>query len=110
MSEQRPRFEREKKTLQAMIKLYCGDHHRPDECLCQDCKTLEAYALIHLDRCKFGEDKPKCADCHIHCYSPAMREKIRNVMRYAGPRMMVKHPVLAVGHLLDGVRHPAKPT
>jgi hypothetical protein len=33
------------------------------------------------------------------------------VMRYTGPRMMWRHPVLAVRHVLDGRRPaPALPT
>jgi hypothetical protein len=35
-----------------------------------------------------------------------MREKIRDVMRYAGPRMLLTHPVMAIAHLLDGLRKP----
>ncbi|MCU0373022.1 MAG: nitrous oxide-stimulated promoter family protein [Ignavibacteria bacterium] len=30
-----------------------------------------------------------------------MREKVKNVMRYSGPRMLLKHPYLAVRHLLN---------
>ena len=43
----------------------------------------------------FGDDKPTCANCKVHCYSEAMRERVRDVMRYAGPRMLWRHPVLA---------------
>ena len=99
------RFDREKKTLKAMIALYCREKHAPAEGLCADCAALQDYAMLRLERCKFGADKPKCAACPIHCYKPAMRETIRDVMRYAGPRMLVHHPVLAVQHTLDGVLH-----
>jgi hypothetical protein len=33
-----------------------------------------------------------------------MRERIRNVMRYSGPRMVYRHPVLALFHMVDGRR------
>jgi hypothetical protein len=33
---------------------------------------------------------------------------MREVMRYAGPRMLWRHPLLAVAHLIDG-RRPARP-
>lgn len=33
-----------------------------------------------------------------------MREKIRAVMRFSGPRMLLVHPVLAVRHLLESRR------
>ena len=108
MSEQAPRFDREKKTLQAMIRIYCSDLHKSGDSLCAECAALEAYALMRLDKCTFGENKPKCADCPIHCYKPAMREEIRKVMKYAGPRMMLKHPGMAISHVIDGMRHPAK--
>jgi hypothetical protein len=101
------RFDREKKTLEAMIRLYCSDRHDAGEALCEDCSALREYAMARLERCKFGADKPKCSACPVHCYKPAMREKIRLVMKYAGPRMMLKHPVMAVGHVMDGVLHPA---
>ena len=100
-----PRFDRERQTLKAMVALYCRGQHKPREALCADCAALQAYALARLERCTFGADKPKCAACPIHCYNSAMREAIRGVMRYAGPRMLVRHPVLALGHAMDGVLH-----
>ena len=66
------------------------------------------YATRRLDRCVFGDDKPTCANCAVHCYNAPMREAVRNVMRYAGPRMLLRHPVLAIAHLRDG-RRPAPP-
>jgi len=82
-----------------MIEVYCRGHHgRP---LCDHCTALLQYALCRLDRCPFGEAKPTCAKCPVHCYRPAMREQIRAVMRYAGPRMMYRHPWLAVRHWFD---------
>ena len=100
-----PRFDRERKTLKAMTALYCRDHHKPQAGLCADCAALQEYALARLERCTFGADKPKCSACPVHCYKPAMREAIRVVMRYAGPRMLVRYPVLALGHAIDGARH-----
>ena len=99
------RFARESKTLTAMIAIYCRDHHAPQEGLCGECAALQSYALSRLERCTFGEDKPKCAACPIHCYKPALRTVIRAVMAYAGPRMLVRHPVLALGHGVDGLLH-----
>lgn len=108
-----PRIEREKRTVTAMIRLYCHDlHHTPDG-LCAECSTLQDYAMHRLERCPFQEGKTTCAKCAVHCYKPEMREQIRVVMRYAGPRMLWKHPILAVQHLRDGRRSepvaPLKP-
>ncbi|HIQ21779.1 MAG TPA: nitrous oxide-stimulated promoter family protein [Planctomycetes bacterium] len=101
-----PRLSREKKTVAAMIRIYCRAHHRPDGALCADCRSLHRYAMERVDRCVFGADKPTCASCPIHCYRRQMRERIREVMRFAGPRMLLRHPWLAIRHMLDD-RKPA---
>ena len=108
-----PRLQREFKTLAAMLRIYCHDHHRaaaPDEQgLCAECGELLAYARKRLAGCPFGVDKPTCAHCQIHCYGPRQREITRVVMRYAGPRMLWRHPWLALAHLLVDSRRPAPP-
>jgi hypothetical protein len=94
---------RERKTVEAMIRLYCDDHHRGKGALDAQCEDLLEYALERLEGCPFQENKPTCARCRVHCYRPEMRERIRSVMRYAGPRMLFRYPVLALLHLLDRV-------
>ena len=116
MSAQRQDFEtlpqfvrraREFKTIATMLRMYCSAHHNSGKaCLCPDCAALHDYAWRRLERCVFGEDKPTCVNCAVHCYSAAMRERVRQVMRWAGPRMLLRHPVLAIRHLLDD-RRPA---
>jgi Nitrous oxide-stimulated promoter len=86
-----------------MVGLYCARHHG-GRTLCPECAALAAYAAYRLDRCPFGAEKPACADCAVHCYRAVERERMREVMRDAGPRMLLRHPVLAVFHLLDGRR------
>ena len=102
------RLAREERTIATMVAMYCRDHHdvaaRDDEGLCPECAELMAYARVRLDKCRYGTEKPTCASCPTHCYKPAMRERVREVMRYSGPRMLKKHPVLAVAHLVDGRR------
>jgi hypothetical protein len=98
-----PRMAREAKTIDAMIALYCREQHG-SAALCAECGELAAYARLRLDKCPYQEGKTTCAKCPVHCYKPAMRERIRIIMRYAGPRMIYRHPVLAVRHLLDGRR------
>lgn len=98
-----PRLTREKKTVEAMVRIACRGQHATENGLCQDCEELLDYALERLDKCPFRASKPTCAQCPIHCYQPSMREEIRAVMRYAGPRMMFRHPILALGHLIDGL-------
>ncbi|MDP1853196.1 MAG: nitrous oxide-stimulated promoter family protein [Candidatus Omnitrophota bacterium] len=90
---------REKKTVAFMIKLYCKNKHQKRG-LCADCVQLANYAESRLDKCILGRNKPKCADCHIHCYAAPMRDKIRDVMRFSGPRMAIRHPLLSMWHLM----------
>lgn len=96
------RLERERRTVVAMIRLYCRGRHGSRGPLCEDCRELEQYALGRLDRCPFGEDKTVCAVCEVHCYKKSRREQIRDVMRYAGPRLIWRHPLLSLLHLVDG--------
>jgi hypothetical protein len=105
-AKRHPRLARELATMRAMIALYCHDLHGEDTGICAGCAALLAYATRRLDRCVFGDDKPTCAKCTVHCYSDAMRESVRVVMRYAGPRMLARHPLLAIAHVIDG-RRPA---
>jgi hypothetical protein len=107
-----PRLAREADTIAAMMRIYCRDHHgaaaRDDGGLCPECQTLMAYARKRLALCTYGPDKPTCVNCPIHCYGRKQREEVRQVMRYAGPRMLWRHPWLAIAHVIDG-RRPAPP-
>ncbi len=94
------RIEREKQTLQQMIELYCRHKEKNTE-LCDNCKALMVYAYRHLDLCRYGDHKGSCKECSTHCYAPLYRAKIREVMRYAGPRMLLCHPINAIRHLLN---------
>jgi hypothetical protein len=105
MDQKPPRLSREEKTLRAMVTIACRGRHAAQGELCQGCEELLEYALDRLDRCPFKAKKPTCAECPIHCYRPSMREEIRAVMKYAGPRMMFRHPLLALAHLIDGLRY-----
>ena len=98
------RIAREDRTIAAMTDLYCRAHHAPGDGLCAECQGLLDYARQRLDRCPFRADKPTCNQCTVHCYSRAMRERVVAVMRFAGPRMIYRHPWLAVRHLIDGLR------
>jgi hypothetical protein len=98
-------LKREYKAVQAMINLSCRERHGTKKGeLCPACHELLTYAKARLDKCPYQKDKPTCAKCSTHCYKPVMREKIRDVMRYAGPRMLRRYPILAIRHLLDGFK------
>ena len=92
--------EREKALVSQMIALYCKKHHGGNS-LCPDCAALDAYARQRSDRCPFMETKTFCSNCRVHCYKPDMREKIREVMRFSGPRMLFRHPIPAIRHVIE---------
>jgi hypothetical protein len=98
------RIQREKRTVNAMIALNCRAHHPAADVPCAECSELRDYALARLDRCPFGEKKPTCAKCPIHCYKADMKARIKEAMRYSGPRMLRRHPFLAAMHQLDSLR------
>lgn len=100
-----PRMKRERETVARMIGLYCRQQHGSSQGEpCAECRQLLEYALLRLRHCPFQEGKTTCGNCPIHCYKPAMREKIRAVMAFSGPRMVWRHPILGLCHLLDGLR------
>lgn len=117
------KIEQEKKIVAAMIGLYCRKKHTPafstiktdiirtpnvltgkintsnTYYLCAECEQLLSYAWDRLDNCKFAECKPACRYCRVHCYKPHMRERMRKVMRFSGPRMIFHSPLAAICHL-----------
>jgi hypothetical protein len=96
----------EKRTIKAMIDIYCKKHHGFNS-PCTECDNLLEYAYKRIDHCKFGENKPACNSCPVQCYAPAKREKIREVMRFSGKLMPLRHPYLSVVHLLKTKRKTA---
>ena len=96
--------EREKKMVSQMIALYCRKQHGSPHGLCADCAELEAYAGQRSDHCPFIETKTFCSNCQVHCYKPVMRENIRCVMRFSGPRMIFHHPIAAIHHGIETLK------
>lgn len=92
------KLEVELKTIKKMTRLYCRQHHRQIDC--ERCHSFVEYAEKKLDRCVYGQDKPACKHCPIHCYKPEQKNLAKIIMRYAGPKMLIMHPILAIKHLL----------
>ena len=110
MPQTHPRMTREARTMEVMVAMYCHDQHGTPGGFCEGCKELMEYAHGRLDKCPYQEGKTTCAKCPIHCYRPALRERMRAVMRHAGPRMLLRHPIMTVMHLWDGLRRePIRP-
>ncbi len=91
---------KEKQVVEVMIRFYCK-HHERNKKLCSACSELLDYAYNRLERCPYGDKKKACKSCRTHCYKPNMRERMRIVMRYTGPRMMLYHPIMAIRHLMN---------
>jgi hypothetical protein len=103
--------ELEIKTVGIMIDIYCRHQHGADKLgngkLCNSCQELSSYARQRSLKCPFGEDKPVCGKCRVHCYKPQMKAEIRKVMQFSGPKMIYSHPILAIRHLM--ATHKAAP-
>lgn len=101
--------EKELRVVTLMLKKYCnGNHGTKKGELCDECAELLKYVEFRREKCPFGDGKPFCSNCRIHCYKPQMREKIREVMRYSGPRIVVDYPVLATRHLIESKKEKKK--
>jgi hypothetical protein len=101
---------REARTVAAMVDIACTERHgTPQGTLCATCAELLEYSLARLSKCPFQEGKTSCGNCRVHCYKPDMRERAKEVMRTAGPRMPARHPILTFWHFIDGWRkEPAR--
>jgi len=110
MFSKNKRLARERLTMAKMIGIYCAAHHdRCGESLCTMCREFLNYANVRLQKCPYGEQKPTCVNCPVHCYKPAQKARAREIMRFAGPRMLLRHPLLAIAHQLDGFRKASHP-
>ena len=109
MSSHEQKIQQEHATVQIMIEKYCRAHHHPSRDLCPECHTLLDYSHQRLRQCRYGNKKPSCSRCPVHCYRPDMRKRIRTAMRYSGPRMLFSHPKLAVHHLMTHFKKPKHP-
>jgi predicted amidophosphoribosyltransferase len=106
------RLRREWQTMQVMVDIFCRGHGHARVTgagLCPDCRSFLQYAERRLEKCPYGAEKPTCARCPIHCYKREPREFARQVMRYAGPRMLLRHPWLSLAHFADKARRVEHP-
>jgi len=107
MKKQMTRAEKitkEQTVVEEMILLYCRKNHSVDCHPCSECRELILYAQDRSAHCPFMENKSFCSNCKVHCYKPEMRERIRTVMRFSGPRMIFYHPGMAMWHLISSIK------
>jgi len=98
------RYEREIYSLKVMIKFYCNRKHNIAG-LCDSCSKVQDYALQRYHHCPYGNAKPVCSVCPVHCYRPDMRAEIKKIMRFAGPRMLWNYPLIAFDHMFLKKKH-----
>ncbi len=93
------RVEKEKQIITLMIEIYCEKRHsHPRGELCEECQTLHEYAHKRLTFCKFQDEKTSCRKCPIHCYKKDMKQKVKDVMRFSGPRLLLYRPLEFIKH------------
>lgn len=97
-------IEKERKVVSLMIDLYCKKKHKTKS-LCKECQELKDYCNLRLDKCPFKDNKTFCSSCKIHCYRKDMQEKIKKVMKFSGPRMLIYHPIVALSHVKETLKH-----
>ena len=100
--------QKELEVVTLMISIYCKKKHGCNGELCADCAELLEYVKLRRNRCPWGDNKPFCSSCKIHCYIPKMRKRIKDVMRFSGPRMLLYHPVIAIRHMMETQRQKKK--
>lgn len=92
----------EQKVIGQMVKIYCKKKHKMKKgILCADCKEALEYAIVRIERCPHMVTKTFCSICKTPCYKPEMRLKIKDIMRFSGPRMIIYHPIIAIKHLIQ---------
>jgi len=106
-------WNKEKKLIPEMVRIYCRGKHKAARKeaglkrgeICTECRELTDYALFRLEKCPFKVNKKFCSFCKIHCYKPDMKVKIKDVMRYSGPRMLFPHPIFAISHVVQMISY-----
>jgi hypothetical protein len=90
-----PNVQKEKQVIHEMIRFYCLFKHHHYH-LCKDCRNLKTYAFARLSLCPSGEEKAACSTCKAPCYKQTYHEKMKDVVYYAAPWMVLHHPVYSL--------------
>lgn len=93
------RIEKEKEIIELMINLYCNKKHNCKDEICEECKELLEYAHKRLTYCKFGNEKTSCSKCPIRCYKSDMKLRVKEVMKFSGPRLIIYKPYEFIRHI-----------
>jgi uncharacterized paraquat-inducible protein A len=98
---------RDLKILARFIELFCHARHNmkavgerviPEilrqgkgsaKTICVACAELLEHGMKKRGACPL-DPKPTCKSCHVHCYTPEQRRKVREIMAYSGKRMILR--------------------
>lgn len=95
------KIDKEKDIVKIMVMMYSKGHDKIPYEKNEELKKLYAYCQARLERCPYKEKKSFCSNCKIHCYEKNKRQQIKAVMKYSGPRMLFKHPILLIKHSMQ---------
>lgn len=93
---------KERKVINTMIRIYCRGNCKSKD-ICPNCKELMDYVYMKIDKCPFSDTKIYCNNCKVHCYREDMAVRIKKVMRYSGPRLIIYHPIMAIDHMIEDI-------
>jgi hypothetical protein len=102
-----PRLNREMCLQNAMIKMYCKNHHVYQNKVCRECERLQELFARKLAFCESGTNKPTCVACTNSCYTPVGARQGKTIYRWARKRIWLRHPVLMLRYCLDSIK-PSK--
>ena len=104
--EKKAKIKHDEAVVRFMIGIYCNrQHHTKKRQLCPECEALAVYTVQRTEHCPRTEEKTFCSSCPIHCYKPEMRAKIKAVMKFSGPRMMLYGPSLCFKHIKNTIKY-----
>lgn len=95
---------REQEIVEKMIEIYCRKKHKK-ESLCEECSNLLEYTRQRSNNCPLIEVKTFCASCKIHCYKKDMKDKIKEVMKFSGKRLIFYYPKDVLLHIIDTIKN-----
>ncbi|MFX0547729.1 nitrous oxide-stimulated promoter family protein [Hathewaya histolytica] len=102
------RINKQKKVIKIMVEFYCKKKHNTMGELCDQCEELLEYAYLRLGKCRYGNNKPNCDSCKTHCYKKEMKDRMTEVMKYSGSRMLLHNPKIVIAHFIDGFKYKPK--
>jgi hypothetical protein len=89
--------------LGKFVEVYCDGRHSGIEhvtvtlsdglgsrMICPECRSFLEYAIVKRVNCPLVDEKPSCKHCRVHCYDKLHREKVKEIMAFAGLRLMLR--------------------